>query len=939
MTLVYSKQNKKTNPNVNTKTKETKDSKTSTKTSNSKEEQEKAKQADINNTNIKQEESETLAKLNTFVDSLKTRINKNSMYIPRIKLRLGSLTIDTANTFNNLFLSMTHNRNGSGLAGQCTFTIAYVPDTEMHMLNGNAANDVNYLDKILCNPYQTAKFSYGYAYPQSTMSDEYDLMITKYSVEIQNATLIYTIEASASLVNLKETLFDIYGDQDGNQFTNMRPTEVVYKLYEQYLKPLGYDFEWGPDTQNTDTVVKEFPRVSQINLFDYIDSLLKEAKYEKDTEDTEENETSTYHMLVSSKSKKQKIRIYRLCSSGENKTLIDSKVNIVFDWMNGKDDLVLDFRTEFNGVIPMSQIYAKEGTNPKFNLNDGNKFIAYLGTRAPSVGNKAGNLSDEDDGPITGSNGSGMGIADGSTAGAITAGTTINIPSGLGSEFTYMGWQAITDSSSTQYKLRSQAGMNFNGDGFGIINGRYVIACTSTFGTIGDYVDFYQSNGNIFKCVIGDEKSQVYCDWDHNPANKWGHDEGHNVIEFIKDSGHKWPDNPGNPSWYPQWGGQTMVKAVNGGNYFTNPNGPATNSGSSSSNKTSSSKKSRAKTNNNSSTSTTKETKSKKTKTSKEVSNTSSKDTDTNVYGADYISEKSIWTQYSTYSYKATLTTLGIPVDIPLMTKFTIIPLLYGKAHHTQGVYMVTSMTDTIDSSGFTTTFNLIKLYAEEINNYYSDKFTKSVIKYLKKTGLYVKNKKQLVDMMGQQVGNVNVGSGSGLTSSGSSSSGGGQLYTGDATGIARTFLQIAYGEVGYHEKSSADNLDTPNAPNDGSGNYTKYWRDMNGGDPGGSECPWCACFVSWCARKANIPESNIPTAMSCEEIYSGMAKQFGPGVNPSELKPGYLFFKGPGDHIGIFVKDLGGGVFEAVEGNSNDQVNNSTWRSYSDCYFGGWYS
>lgn len=222
MTLVYSKQNKKTNPNVNTKTKDTTDSKTSTKTSNSKEEQEKAKQADINNTNIKQEESETLAKLNSFVDSLKTRINKNSMYIPRIKLRLGSLTIDTANTFNNLFLSMTHNRNGSGLAGQCTFTIAYVPDTEMHMLNGNAANDVNYLDKILCNPYQTAKFSYGYAYPQSTMSDEYDLMITKYSVEIQNATLIYTIEASASLVNLKETLFDIYGDQDGNQFTNMR---------------------------------------------------------------------------------------------------------------------------------------------------------------------------------------------------------------------------------------------------------------------------------------------------------------------------------------------------------------------------------------------------------------------------------------------------------------------------------------------------------------------------------------------------------------------------------------------------------------------------------------------------------------------------------------------------------------------------------------------
>lgn len=883
-----------------------------------------------NNTEIEEKESETLTELGEFVQTLKNHLDKNNTYIPRVRLEIGSITIDTANKYNNLFLSMTHNKNGSGLAGQCTFTLAYIPDAEMHMLNENASLDVNYLDKILCNPYQDILFSYGYAFPEEQMSPKYTLMITKYSVEIQNSTLIYTIEASASLVALKEMLFDIYGDKNGEQFKNMRPTEVVYSLYEQYLQPLGYDFEWGPDTQDTDEIVKEFPRVSQINLFDYIDSLLKEAKYEKDTEDTPESETSSYHMITSNKSGEQKIRVYRLCPSGENKTMKNKDIQIVFNWMNGKNDIVLDFRTEFNGIIPMSQIYAKEGTNPKFNLNDGNKFVAYLGTRAPGVGNKAGNLSDEDDGPISGSTGNSS-TSSGSSVGAIAAGTPIPIPSGLGTDFSYMGWSTITNTTSDQYKLRSQAGEKYNSDGFAIINGRYVVACTSTFGTIGDYIDFYQNDGTIFKCIMGDEKSQVYCDWDHNPANKWGHDDGKNIIEFIKDSNHRWPDNPGKPTWYPQWSGKTIVKAVNGGNYFNSPSGPV---GSSTANSFST-QSNRSKTNE---TSTTQDSTETKTKASKETSNTSK--SETNVYGADYISEKTIWTQYSTYSYKATLTTIGIPMEIPLMTRFMIIPLLYGKAHHTRGVYMVTSMTDSIDSSGFTTTFNLIKLYSDEISKYRTKKYKKSVAAYLKKTGNYVSNntKNKVAALMGTQVGNINVGAngnGGGSGSSSGSTSTGGQVYSGDATGKARELLEVACSQIGYHEKNSDENLDDFNAPNDGNGNYTKYWRDL---------CPsiqgsyWCCCFVSWCARKANISETIVPTEFGCANMYNSLAKKLGVNPNPSDVKPGYFFFRGPGEHIGIVVKDNGDGTFDCVEGNTSDGTVKRSTKQYSSLYFAGWY-
>ncbi|HHX32280.1 MAG TPA: SH3 domain-containing protein [Bacteroidales bacterium] len=59
--------------------------------------------------------------------------------------------------------------------------------------------------------------------------------------------------------------------------------------------------------------------------------------------------------------------------------------------------------------------------------------------------------------------------------------------------------------------------------------------------------------------------------------------------------------------------------------------------------------------------------------------------------------------------------------------------------------------------------------------------------------------------------------------------------------------LEIASNEVGYLEKKSKANLDSKTA-NAGSGNYTKYWRDI---DPGQHTQPWCACFVTWCMMNA----------------------------------------------------------------------------------------
>ena len=62
------------------------------------------------------------------------------------------------------------------------------------------------------------------------------------------------------------------------------------------------------------------------------------------------------------------------------------------------------------------------------------------------------------------------------------------------------------------------------------------------------------------------------------------------------------------------------------------------------------------------------------------------------------------------YSYKATLTTLGVPFDIPIGTYITINCVIGNQKHHTSGVYMVIGTEDNISTNGFITTWSLIKM-------------------------------------------------------------------------------------------------------------------------------------------------------------------------------------------------------------------------------------
>lgn len=139
---------------------------------------------------------------------------------------------------------------------------------------------------------------------------------------------------------------------------------------------------------------------------------------------------------------------------------------------------------------------------------------------------------------------------------------TIKIPKGLGKYYSYMNWNRITSTTSNQYKFKETAQNNgavlYDPEGYAFVDGRQVVALTSTFGKVGDYVDIKRNDGTTLKAVIGDIKNQ-----NDSGANRWGHNQGQVIVEYITN----WEDGHKNPASH---GGIESITNV--GNYFDSLN-------------------------------------------------------------------------------------------------------------------------------------------------------------------------------------------------------------------------------------------------------------------------------------------------------------------------------------------------------------------------------
>lgn len=137
--------------------------------------------------------------------------------------------------------------------------------------------------------------------------------------------------------------------------------------------------------------------------------------------------------------------------------------------------------------------------------------------------------------------------------------------------------------------------------------------------------------------------------------------------------------------------------------------------------------------------------------------------------------------------------------------------------------------------------------------------------------------------------------------------------------------LEVARGEIGYHEKNTDANLDLKTAPNDGRGNHTKYARDLyKAGYYNGDKCgyDWCDVFVDWCFYAASGKDRKKAESVECQ------TGPYGAGVGYSARyykaqgrlyttpQVGDQIFFGDDDHTGIVEKIVGNTVC-TIEGNT----------------------
>lgn len=105
------------------------------------------------------------------------------------------------------------------------------------------------------------------------------------------------------------------------------------------------------------------------------------------------------------------------------------------------------------------------------------------------------------------------------------------VPDGYGDIHSYMPYNQNWIKSSTQYKFHNDVSSYVYYDEYGYtrLDDRYFVAVKPYYGDIGDYLDVYQEDGSIIKCVIGDNKG-----FENNDL--YIHHDG-SIVEFmVKDN-------------------------------------------------------------------------------------------------------------------------------------------------------------------------------------------------------------------------------------------------------------------------------------------------------------------------------------------------------------------------------------------------------------------
>lgn len=165
-------------------------------------------------------------------------------------------------------------------------------------------------------------------------------------------------------------------------------------------------------------------------------------------------------------------------------------------------------------------------------------------------------------------------------------------------------------------------------------------------------------------------------------------------------------------------------------------------------------------------------------------------------------------------------------------------------------------------------------------------------------------------------------------------------LQTIELTGDGATdVIAVALSQLGYHEGNSDADLDGLNGS--GSKNFTEYnvlFGKLDNGEGNGNSYgyAWCAAFVNWCLRQAQVDkELTGGMYVSCNSWrnwFINQGAQYGAeyhdrGEDYIPRKGDLIFYRSltathsrATDHIGIVLKCEDGKVY-AIEGNADNKV------------------
>lgn len=144
--------------------------------------------------------------------------------------------------------------------------------------------------------------------------------------------------------------------------------------------------------------------------------------------------------------------------------------------------------------------------------------------------------------------------------------------------------------------------------------------------------------------------------------------------------------------------------------------------------------------------------------------------------------------------------------------------------------------------------------------------------------------------------------------------------------------IEVALKEVGVEENPPQSNV-------------VKYNTWFYNKEVRGKQYAWCGTFVSWCFSQAGLPLGVIDYMKGfagCPYAVKNV-KKWGRLITVPQAGDVVFFdWNGDGnfDHTGLFIKDLGKGMFESVEGNTavgNDSNGGSVMvrqRSYKFAIF-----